>query len=1047
MSIRKVNAVLKRLEWVARILHGAVGQAVCYAGRRRYACRSPARGGAWRGLERVEPRVLLSANLVGTIDTSKLPSVIVPGDVLSFPIHLSNTGDALATGKITINLYLSNDQTLDVGTDLLVASLTNQRVNLKAGVVPPQTFMAKFTVPSTRPAGSYFLLADVDPGHVASPNDNVAVSPGAATLAYEFGNFSGRKNVKLVVGDMSGAVDTFSLMGHGSGELQPDGGTFDLVATGTDAVTTISITAKGEPAQATLDNITINGSLKSLAAATTNIGGNITFVASGLNTGVVSTLAVHNMGDGSAITIPGASAALTLEGDNFSGVSVNSAEPIKSIAVQSWTGAGQITAPSVGTLSSKGAFNPDLILSGAGVKANATTLGKVTIGEITDGAWSIGGAGGAVTVGSIDPSWSAGYSGNLQGLTATGNVGGTLAAAQIGMVNVKGNLSEARFLAGANFGTDGVAGGSGADADTFGSGTMLGLTVGGTASDVIVAVGLDPQDDILFNGNDTLTGATSAIKALSIKGAVTDSFFVANVLPKSVTLAGAKVVPVPATDPWFQIPNLAIPDATATISAAQLDADTFRYTITVDNTGKLPIGTFWYSWVPDIDFQPVEPTNAVSPTGWTADISGGPSGDVPNGFSIQWATTSDFLAVGDSFTFQFDSTATPAQVNGLTPFYSNIPVGRSFVYTGAAQDGMGNFDPNGKQIDVTLQSDPASAPIVTGGLTDDTGISASDGITSNPAITGMVTDPDGIASMVAGFGATPNIDISADLTGSTLTLSAAQLATLNGGSLPDGSYTLKVQATDTLDNPSAILNIPFTLDTTPPVTPTLGLAAASDSAPVGDGHTTMGTVTLTGHTSPGAQVVLVGLIQSVTADNSGNFSFPNVALTLGANAFTVQATDAAGNQSSAQTTITRDAVPAALGASGVITVQQISQSDYRYTISLDNTGGTAIGTFWFSWVPGGEFMPTVPSNIVSPAGWTFSIIPGAGYSIQWTTGSASLASGNTLSTFQFDSATTPAQMSGDASFAAGVPVVRSFVYIGAALTDPGFQLDLTTNFN
>ena len=223
---------------------------------------------------------------------------------MSFPVHVSNTGDALASGKITINLYLSSDQTLDVGTDLLVASLTNQRVNLKPGQAP-QTFMAKFTVPSTRPAGSYFLLADVDPGHVASPNDNVAASSGAAALAYEFGNFSGRKNVKLVVGDTNGAVDTFSLMGHGSGELQPDGGTFDLVATGTDAATTISIAAKGGPAQATLDNITINGSLKSLAAATTNINGNITFAASGLNTGVISTLAVHNMGDGKGDYHPG----------------------------------------------------------------------------------------------------------------------------------------------------------------------------------------------------------------------------------------------------------------------------------------------------------------------------------------------------------------------------------------------------------------------------------------------------------------------------------------------------------------------------------------------------------------------------------------------------------------------------------------------------------------------------------------------------------------------------------------------------------------------
>ena len=148
------------------------------------------------------------------------------------------------------------------------------------------------------------------------------------------------------------------------------------------------------------------------------------------------------------------------------------------------------------------------------------------------------------------------------------------------------------------------------------------------------------------------------------------------------------------------------------------------------------IGTFWYAWVPDIDFLPVEPTNAVTPTGWTADISGGPSGDVPNGFSIQWTTTSDFLAAGNTFTFQFDSTSTPVQVNGLTPFYTDTPVGRSFVYTGPAADNLGNFDPNGKQIDVALQSDPASAPILNGGLTNDTGISSSDRITSNAGISG-----------------------------------------------------------------------------------------------------------------------------------------------------------------------------------------------------------------------------------------------------------------------------------------------------------------------
>ena len=198
-----------------------------------------------------------------------------------------------------------------------------------------------------------------------------------------------------MVGDLSGAVDTFSLTGNGSGELQPDGPGFDLVATGTNTASAISIAAKGGTGQATLDNITVNGSLKGLAAATTNISGNITFVASGSNSGVVATLALHNMGDASLITIPEQASQLTLQGDDFNGVSVNSAEPIKSIAVQTWTGAGQISAPSVGTLTSKVAFNPDLFLNGTGVKAGATALGRVTIGQITGGSWGIGGSGGA----------------------------------------------------------------------------------------------------------------------------------------------------------------------------------------------------------------------------------------------------------------------------------------------------------------------------------------------------------------------------------------------------------------------------------------------------------------------------------------------------------------------------------------------------------------------------------------------------------------------------------------------------------------------------
>ena len=203
MFIRNANAVLNRLGWIGRLLHGATCGAVSPARNRQLAGRSFVSRDSWSGLEPLQSRVLLSANLVGTIDTSKPARCYRARRHAERPHPSHEHRRWPRTGKITINLSLSGDQTLDAGTDLVVASLTNQRVNLKPGQAP-QTFMAKLTVPSTRPAGSYFFLADIDPGHVASLIDNVASSPGPATLAYEFGNFSGRTNVKLVVGDESG---------------------------------------------------------------------------------------------------------------------------------------------------------------------------------------------------------------------------------------------------------------------------------------------------------------------------------------------------------------------------------------------------------------------------------------------------------------------------------------------------------------------------------------------------------------------------------------------------------------------------------------------------------------------------------------------------------------------------------------------------------------------------------------------------------------------------------------------------------------------------
>jgi hypothetical protein len=129
-------------------------------------------------------------------------------------------------------------------------------------------------------------------------------------------------------------------------------------------------------------------------------------------------------------------------------------------------------------------------------------------------------------------------------------------------------------------------------------------------------------------------------------------------------------------------------------------------------------------------------------------------------------------------------------------------------------------------------------------------------------------------------------------------------------------------------------------------------------------------------------------------------------------------------------------------ATATYTDSTVSPGVYQYDLTLDNTGTTTIGTFWFSWIPGAGFLTATPTSIISPTGWS-DIPTNANQAIQWTTTSDLLAPGDSLSGFEFDSTETPTQMLG--SFpgpgrGAGDPETTAFVYIAAPLADPGFQL-------
>ncbi|HSY10331.1 MAG TPA: hypothetical protein VK840_05395, partial [Candidatus Dormibacteraeota bacterium] len=93
--------------------------------------------------------------------------------------------------------------------------------------------------------------------------------------------------------------------------------------------------------------------------------------------------------------------------------------------------------------------------------------------------------------------------------------------------------------------------------------------------------------------------------------------------------------------------------ASATISDV-LVGSTYDYTISLKNTGTLSLNSFWYGWIQFQNDLPSNPTLPANSLGWVNTLSGN---------SIQWVnSTGTALAPGQSGTFTFDSTSTPAQM-------------------------------------------------------------------------------------------------------------------------------------------------------------------------------------------------------------------------------------------------------------------------------------------------------------------------------------------------------------------------------------------------
>lgn len=131
----------------------------------------------------------------------------------------------------------------------------------------------------------------------------------------------------------------------------------------------------------------------------------------------------------------------------------------------------------------------------------------------------------------------------------------------------------------------------------------------------------------------------------------------------------------------------------------------------------------------------------------------------------------------------------------------------------------------------------------------------------------------------------------------------------------------------------------------------------------------------------------------------------------------------------------------------VSTAGTVSTPVYNYAITVNDTGTTNIGTFWFGWVPGEDFLPSLPSAVSDPSGWGHTLTGSDnstdGNAIEWVATSNKITPGNSLSGFTFSSTDSPSVLAANSPSHPGTPATTAFVYSGAAFSDAGFQFVVT----
>ncbi len=238
---------------------------------------------------------------------------------------------------------------------------------------------------------------------------------------------------------------------------------------------------------------------------------------------------------------------------------------------------------------------------------------------------------------------------------------------------------------------------------------------------------------------------------------------------------------------------------------------------------------------------------------------------------------------------QFD---TPFDFTGINDGGHNLTV--------TATDVAGNI------VSHTYGVTVARGNLLTIALLDDTGISNSDGVTSDINVRGQVADRTQISRLEFALdGSTNYTDLTAALQlDGTFRLLPAQLNSLAGGTLSFGVHRLTAIGVLADGTTVATATLNFTYQSAATAThPSLVLEKASDTGVSGDLVTSSETVNLVAKAAAGTSVSLGSW--TLIADATGIATFTGVSLVLGENNFTLSTIASNGEIGTSTTTITR----------------------------------------------------------------------------------------------------------------------------------------------